>query len=373
MAMQKIGIGLIGTGFMGKSHARAWRAAATLSGDIQPVLISVADIDAAAAESAAQQFGFMRWTQRWQDLIDDPDIDVISITSPNRFHAEQALAAIAAGKHVHCEKPLAPDSETAERMRLAAEKAGVFTQVGFNYIKNPLLKLARHMIANGDLGEITGFRGIHAEDFMADPAIPWSWRLDPAGGAGAVADLGSHILGMARFLLGPVSEVFADLDTVIKARPESAGSRVLKPVEVDDIARLTLIFARGCRGHIEANWVATGHKMQLGFEVTGTQGALSFNQERFNEIQYFRYDDTSGLNGFKTLVAGPEHAPYGLFCPAPGHQLGFNDLKTIEMLEFIQSIQQGDSQGPDFKEAVEIQRLVDAAVRSSAERNWIAL
>lgn len=254
-----------------KSHARAWRAAATLSGDIQPVLISVADIDAAAAESAAQQFGFMRWTQRWQDLIDDPDIDVISITSPNRFHAEQALAAIAAGKHVHCEKPLAPDSETAERMRLAAEKAGVFTQVGFNYIKNPLLKLARQMIANGDLGEITGFRDPRG-GFHGGSCNPWSWRLDPAGGAGAVADLGSHILGMARFLLGPVSEVFADLDTVIKARPESAGSRVLKPVEVDDIARLTLIFARGCRGHIEANWVATGHKMQLGFEVTGTQG-----------------------------------------------------------------------------------------------------
>ncbi|CAI2433548.1 Gfo/Idh/MocA family protein [Serratia ficaria] len=371
--MRKIGIGLIGTGFMGTSHARAWKAAAALSGDLQPVPIGVADIDGAAAEQAARQFGFLRWTTDWRTLIDDPEIDVISITSPNRFHAEQALAAIAAGKHVHCEKPLAPDGDTAERMHRAAERAGVLTQVGFNYVKNPLLKLARQMIADGELGEITGFRGIHAEDFMADPQIPWSWRLDPSGGAGAVADLGSHILGMARFLLGPVSELFADLETVVKARPAAAGSSRLKPVDVDDIARLTLRFARGCRGHIEANWVAAGRKMQLGFEVIGTQGALSFNQERFNELKYFRCGGDSGKTGFMTLGAGPEHAPYGLFCPAPGHQLGFNDLKTIEMLEFLQSIRQGQTQGPDFKEAFEIQRLVDAAVRSSRERRWVTL
>lgn len=371
--MRKLGIGLIGTGFMGRSHAMAWKSAASFSGDVQPVLVSVADIDSDAAQRAQQQFGFQRWTNNWQDLIHDPEIDVISITTPNRFHAEQSLAAIAAGKHVHCEKPLAPDSATAERMYRAAEQAGVVTQVGFNYIKNPLLKLARKMIAEGDLGEITGFRGIHAEDFMASPAVPWSWRVDPAGGAGAVADLGSHILSMARFLLGPVTELFADLETVITSRPESPGATARKAVEVDDIARLTVKFARGCRGHIEANWIASGHKMQLGFEITGTQGALIFNQERFNELQYFRFSETESTNGFITLVAGPEHYPYGLFCPAPGHQLGFNDLKTIEMLEFIHAITDGNIAGPDFKEAFEIQKLVDAAIVSSRERSWITL
>lgn len=371
--MRKLGVGLIGTGFMGKSHAMAWRAAASFSGEVQPVLVSVADIDGAAAEKAAQQYGFQRWTTHWQDLIDDPEIDVISITSPNRFHAEQSLAAIAAGKHVHCEKPLAPNSEIAEQMYRAAEKAGVVTQVGFNYIKNPLLKLAKNMIAAGELGDITGFRGIHAEDFMTSPQVPWSWRLDPTGGAGAVADLGSHILGMARFLLGPITGLFADLETVVKSRPEHAGSGVMKAVEVDDIARLTVKFARGCAGQIEANWVASGHKMQLGFEVTGTRGSLIFNQERFNELQFFQFGGNEAQNGFRTLVAGPEHAPYGLFCPAAGHQIGFNDLKTIEMLEFIQSISQGNAIGPDFKEAFEIQKLVDAAVASSRERSWISI
>lgn len=371
--MRKLGIGLIGTGFMGKSHAMAWRAAANFSGEVQPVLVCVADIDGEAAHRTQHQYGFQRSTTDWQALIEDPEIDVISITSPNRFHAEQSLAAIAAGKHVHCEKPLAPDSQTAQRMMLAAQAAGVITQVGFNYVKNPLLKLAQKMIAEGDLGEITGFRGIHAEDFMANPDIPWSWRLDPSGGAGAVADLGSHILGMARFLLGPISSLFADLETVIKTRPESAGASNTKSVEVDDIARLTVKFARGCSGHVEANWVAYGHKMQLGFEITGSKGALIFNQERFNELQYFQFGQNQATNGFKTLVAGPEHYPYGLFCPAPGHQLGFNDLKTIEMLEFIQSINEKKSIGPDFTEAYEIQKLVDAAVASSRERSWITI
>lgn len=371
--MRKLGIGLIGTGFMGKAHAMAWRSAASFSGDVQPVMISVASLDGVAAEKTAAQYGFQRWTSNWQDLIDDPEIDVISITSPNRFHAEQSLAAIAVGKHVHCEKPLAPNSDIAEQMYRAAEKAGVVTQVGFNYIKNPLLKHAKKLIAEGEIGEITGFRGIHAEDFMTSPQFPWSWRLDPKGGAGAVADLGSHILGMARFLLGPVTELFADLDTVVKHRPEHAGSAVMKAVEVDDIARMTVKFARGCTGYIEANWVASGHKMHLGFEITGTRGSLIFNQERLNELQLFRIDDNESSNGFRTLVAGPDHAPYGLFCPAPGHQIGFNDLKTIEMVEFIESIKSGKAAGPDFKEAYEIQKLVDASLISSRERRWVSL
>ncbi len=371
--MRQIGIGLIGTGFMGRAHAMAWKAASSFCQDLQPVLVSVADINGEAAEKTTQQFGFKRWSANWQELINDPEIDVISITSPNRFHAEQSLAAIAAGKHVHCEKPLAPNVKTAREMALAAQKAGVITQAGFNYVKNPLLKLARQMIEEGDLGEITGFRGIHAEDFMASSEVPWSWRLDPTGGAGAVADLGSHILAMARYLLGPITDVFADLDTVITHRPEYAGATVLKPVDVDDIARMTVKFARGCRGQIEANWVATGHKMQLGFEVTGSKGSMIFNQERFNELKFFELSGDSSKNGFKTLVAGPDHSPYGLFCPAPGHQIGFNDLKTIEILEFLQAIGGGKVTGPDFQEAFEIQKLVDSALLSSREGKWITI
>mgnify|MGYP003903360239 CR=1 FL=1 len=159
-----------------------------------------------------------------------------------------ALAAIAAGKHVHCEKPLSPSLADSLAMVEAAEKAGVATQVGFNYIKNPLLKQARDMIAAGELGEITGFRGIHAEDYMANPDGPYVWRLDASGGPGVIADLGSHIIGMARFLLGAITEVTADVETVVKSRPVSPGSSERKPVHVDDISRLMVRFARGCGG-----------------------------------------------------------------------------------------------------------------------------
>lgn len=372
--MKKMGIGIIGTGFMGLSHALAYRAAAGIfPADAAPELIAVADVDGAAAERAAKRFGFRRHTDDWHSLINDPEIDVVSITTPNRFHLEQALAAIKAGKHVHCEKPIAPTSEEARIMTDAAEAQGVITQVGFNYLKNPLIKLAREMIDSGELGDIVSFRGIHAEDFMASPLTPWSWRLDPAGGAGAVADLGSHIVAMARFLLGPVVAVQADLETVIKQRPVAAGAHEQRAVEVDDIARLTVEFARGCKGSIEASWVAMGRNMQLGFEVCGTRGALHFTQERFNELHYYRHDAAGGLRGFQKIEAGPQQAPYGAFCPAPGHQLGFNDLKTIEIAEFLRAVAGGEFSGPGFRDAMEIQQVIDAAIRSSREQRWVAV
>ncbi|WP_234731411.1 Gfo/Idh/MocA family protein [Acidocella facilis] len=368
--MREIGIGLIGTGFMGKTHAIGYSAAAAIfPGCPRAVLRVVSDINQPAAQAMARQFGFQSWNTDWRSLLADPSIEVVSITTPNVMHHEMALAAIAAGKHVHCEKPLAPNAAQAREMMEAAERAGCVTQVGFNYIKNPLLKLAREMIAAGELGEITNFRGIHAEDYMADPQTPYSWRLDPAGGGGAVADLGSHIIGMARFLLGPLSAVNAELETVIKTRPEAPGANARRDVLVDDIARLGLRFAAGFGGSIEANWMASGRKMQLGFEVSGSKGSLVFTQERLNELLHYR----AGAAGFVRIESGPAHPPYGLFCVAPGHQLGFNDLKTIEMAEFLMAIDGGPRQGPDFREAWEIQKIIDTAIASSREKRWMEI
>lgn len=370
--MREIGVGLIGTGFMGRAHAIAYRAAAGIFPDIpRPVLVAVADVNGEAAETATAQFGFGRATIDWRTLIADPAIEIISITTPNLLHKEMALAAIAAGKHVHCEKPLAPGAGDAGIMMAAAEAKGVITQAGYNYIKNPLLKLARDMIAAGELGEITGFRGLHAEGFMADPETPYGWRLEPGSGPGAIADLGSHIVGMARFLLGPITEVMADLDTVIKTRPLAGDPATRKSVLVDDIARLTVRFARGCGGSIEASWVATGRTMQLGFEINGSKGSLVFSQERLNELLHYRTGSAAREAGFTRIEAGPAHAPYGRFCVAPGHQLGFNDLKTIEMAEFLTAINGGERTGPDFREAWEIQKIIDIAVQSSSERRWL--
>lgn len=371
--MRDIGVGIIGTGFMGQSHALAYRAAAGVyPGSLNPVLKVIGDINQEALERARIQYGFERSTTDWKALVADSEVEVVSITTPNTLHREQALAAIAAGKHVHCEKPIAPTAADAQAMTEAAEAAGVVTQVGYNYIKNPLLKLARQMVESGELGEIISFRGIHAEDYMADPRLPYSWRFDPSGGAGVIADLGSHIVGIARFLLGPIAGLYADLETVIKERPIASGASEMRAVELDDIARLTVQFSRGCRGSIETSWVATGRKMQLGFELVGSKGSLAFTQERFNELLHFKAGNDPKYSGYQRIEAGPQHTPYGYFCKAPGHQLGFNDLKTIEVAEFLQAIARGkDPEGPDFREAWEIQKVVDTAVRSSKEGCWM--
>jgi predicted dehydrogenase len=381
--MREIGIGLIGTGFMGKAHAFAYRAALAAFPEIPvPVLRTIADVDAKLAEKAAHQYGFAQSTTDWKSLMADASIHVVSITTPNVFHKEMAMAAIAAGKHVHCEKPLSPSLAASEEMVRAAEKAGVVTQVGFNYIKNPMLKLAREMVDAGELGDITGFRGIHAEDYMHDPDAPYTWRLDPKGGPGVIADLGSHIIGMARFLLGPIKEVVADVETVVKSRPDATAKVAKgatpprKDIEVDDTARIIARFERGCAGTIEANWLSSGRKMQLGFELIGSKGALVFTQERLNELQFYKAGGSSGhgidnqRNGFVRIESGPQHPPYGQFCVAGGHQLGFNDLKTIEMAEFLAACAGGKKMGPDFREALEIQKVVETAIRSSKNRRW---
>jgi predicted dehydrogenase len=369
---RELGIGIIGTGFMGKAHAFAYRAALAAFPDIPvPRLEMIADVEAGLAAKAAHQYGFARSSGNWRELVSDPRIDVVSITTPNTLHREMALAAIAAGKHVHCEKPLSPTLADSLMMVEAAEKAGAVTQVGFNYIKNPLLKMARDMVAAGELGEITGFRGIHAEDYMHDPEGPYTWRIDPIGGPGVIADLGSHIIGMARFLLGPIAEVSADVRTVVKSRPVARGAKERRQVLVDDVARILVNFGRGCGGTIEANWIATGRKMQLGFELTGEKGSLVFSQERLNELLFYRAGGDAKTNGYVKIEAGPQHPPYGEFCIAGGHQLGFNDLKTIEMGEFLRAIGGGKAQGPDFREAYEIQKVVEAAIASSKARGWV--
>lgn len=363
-------VGLIGTGFMGRAHAVGFLNAGRIF-DLPVVadLHCVADIDIGTAKAFAQAFGFANATTDWQAMVADPEIDIVSITAPNALHKEMALAAIAAGKHVYCEKPLAPLARDAAEMAAAAEAKGVRTQVGFNYLCNPMLRLAREMIASGELGEIRAYRGLHAEDYMADAAAPFTFRHDPAGG-GALADLGSHALATAEFLLGPVTHVMGDCVTVIGTRHAQGAPR---KVEVDDIGRAFLRFASGATGSIEGNWVATGRKMQHDFEVMGSKGALCFSQERFNELHFYRTQDGPGRQGFRKIEAAPEHPPYGNFCVAPGHQLGFNDLKAIEVAGYLGAICDSTPEPFNFRAGLRVQRLVEQIQASSAAGTWRAV
>jgi predicted dehydrogenase len=299
-------------------------------------------------------------------------VDVVAITTPNFLHQEMAMAAIAAGKHVYCEKPLALDAAGAKAMTEAAEATSVRTLVGYNYLWNPATRLARDIIESGEIGEVVHFRGAHLEDYMADPAAPCTWRCRKAtAGAGAVADLGSHAISLARFLVGEIAQVHGSVQTVIEQRPLPGEPGRMGAVEVDDQAQALLRFESGAAGTLEANWIAAGRKMHLAAEVTGSKGTLTFDQERMNELRLFTYGRKKRLDGFKTILSGPEHPDYAAFCPAPGHQLGFNDLKVIEVKALLQGIAAGAPLEPDFRAAWHIARVIDAILVSSAERRWV--
>ena len=361
-------LGLIGSGFMGRAHALGLATAARVF-DL-PVAFeraAIADATPELAETARKAWGFDRATGDWRDLIDDPEIGVINITAPNALHMEIALAASAAGKHVYCEKPLACSAADAREMADVAEAAGIRTQVGFTYLANPMFRLAREMIAANELGEIYSYRGIHAEDYMADPAAPYSFRHDPGGGA--LVDIGSHALATAEFLLGPIARVIGDCETLVSQRRDPGGD--MRSVRVDDVGRVLLRFASGVGGSIEANWCATGRTMQHDFAVYGSMGALYFSQERLNEIHYFDGRDASGRRGFRRIEAGPEHEPYGRFCVAPGHQIGFNDLKAIEFAAFSGAIAGEGPEPFNFRAGWRIQHICDAIRTSAIEGKWI--
>lgn len=370
--MKKLSIGLVGSGFMGRAHAQAFRAVGGLFDlPFEPVLDLLAERDEATAADAATKLGFCRHVGDWRRLVADPEIDVVAITTPNRLHAPIALAAIAAGKHVYCEKPLATTLEDARAMAAAAEATGVVTLVGFNYLKNPMIALARDLVAGGEIGEVTGFRGIHAEDFMADPMAPFTWRCEADNAGGALADIGSHILSLATYLAGDIRSVSGRLHTVHDRRPATAGSVEMREVGVDDQAHALVEFANGATGSVTASWIAQGRKMQLAFELVGSRGSIAFTQERFNELWLYQAGGAPGRSGYRLITAGPEHADYAAFCPAPGHQLGFNDLKTIEVKTLIEAIAGKAPAYPDFRAACELERVAKAIHRSSAERRWV--
>jgi len=368
--MRSLGIGLIGTGFMGRAHALAFRnVSAAFELPVKLHLAALADADAERARHCAGAWGFAQAHSDWQQLIANPDVDLVAITTPNHLHFPMAMAAIAAGKAVYCEKPLAVSLQQADQMRQAAKAAGVVTRVGYNYQHNPMLVLARDMIARGDLGRIVSFEGEFSEDFMADPAAPWSWRCEPGHAGGALADLGSHLLALARYLLGDIEAVCADSLTVHPQRPAHTGSHEQKSIRVDDQTHALLRFSQGARGTLSSSWLKHGYKNHLSFEISGTHGTLKFDQERLNELQLC----LEGQSGFERLLSGPTLPGYAAFSPAPGHQLGYNELKTLEVHAVIQACAGLPAPGPDFEEAWHVERLADAIRVAALEQRWVPL
>lgn len=376
--MSELGIGLIGTGFMGKTHARAFGALQAVFGNSMghapaPRLELLCDTPLGTARNMADQFGFARATDDWEKLINDPRVDVVSITTPNHLHYEMFLAAVAAGKHVYCEKPLALTLGEAKIMAAAATKANVKTIIGYNYLKNPIISHAQRLIANGDIGEIVHFRGWVDEDYQADPKLSWTWRATISqAGLGALGDLGCHLVSMAYAIAGPIESLIADTQIIHKTRP-LADQSGFKTVENEDTASALLRFKNGAHGSLGTSRSAWGRKNRLAWEAHGTKGMICFDQERMNELQIYKNTGALANQGFQTILSGPAHAPFGEFCPAPGHQLGFNDLKIIEAAQFLNHIGGGPPSFPNVVEALEFEKVIHAIVQSANSQTRISI
>jgi predicted dehydrogenase len=370
--MTSLGVALIGTGFMGKCHAMAWSHVRPVFGDVPEIRLEIlCDVDPELIRKRAAEYGFVRPETDWRKLVDDPRIDIVSITAPNNVHREMAVAFLAAGKHVWCEKPMALTLEEAEAMAAAAAKAKGRTLLGYNYIKNPAVLHAKHLIEAGAIGEIVHFRGQVDEDYLASPDVPWSKRARiDLWGLGTLGDITCHLVSFAHLLIGDIASVSADMETVVRERPVP-GTTEMRAVENEDIAHAIVRFRSGISGVLTSSRAAWGRKNLIRFEIHGRKGMLTFDQERLNELQLYVSEGPEATRGFRTILTGPQHSPYGQFTPAPGHQLGFNELKVIEAKHFVDCIADGREAFVNFAEGLKIERVIHGMARSARERRWV--
>jgi predicted dehydrogenase len=368
--MTQIGIGLVGGGYMGKAHAVALSAVgAVFDTPLRPRLEMVAAASPASAERYARAYGVARAAQDWQQLVADPRVEAVVIASPQDTHRAIAEAAFALGKPVFCEKPLGASLDDARAMVAAAEGSGVVNMTGFNYVRTPATQFARKLVAEGAIGDVVWFRGEHTEDFLADPALPATWRTRGFA-SGVMGDLSPHMINCALAILGPVASLSAMLETVHATRQGPQGP---EPVTNDDHAQMMCRFASGAMGHLYFSRVATGRKMGYAYEVHGTRGAIRFDQEDQNALWLYRAEGPESERGFRKILTGPAHPDYLPFCQGPGHGTGYQDQIIIEARDFLAAIHGGRAVWPTFRDGLAVWQVVDAAARSAQDGRWISL
>ena len=361
--MRKIGIGVVGGGYMGKAHSVAMSSvAAIFNTKLRPRLEMIAASSPESAERYRQQFGFARAAQNWQALVEDPAVEAIVIASPQDTHRAIAEAAMALGKPVLCEKPLADTLEDARAMVATADASGVVNMVGFNYIRTPASQFVRKLLADGAIGDATWFRGEHTEDFLADPQAPATWRTSGMAN-GTMGDLAPHIVNAALALIGPIDRVMAEVEPAHHTRP---GGTVTN----DDHAQIMCRFASGVMGHIYASRIAMGRKMGYAYEVTGTKGAIRFDQEDQNALWLYVNEGPEATKGFTKILTGPAHPDYEPFCQGPGHGTGYQDQIIIEARDFLQAIETGTPVWPTFADGHAVNRVIAAALAASDSQSW---
>ena len=385
MAKKKLNVGLIGYQFMGKAHSNAYRQVGRFF-DL-PVEIGMHTLcgrNEAAVTAAAANFGWDNVETDWRKVIENPEIDIIDVSTPGNTHAEIAIAAAKAGKAVFCEKPIGNTLEEAEWMLKAVQEAGVPHAVFHNYRKAPAVALAKHMVESGQLGEIFHFRGVYLQDWIADPNFPLVWRLQKeVAGSGTHGDICAHIIDSARYILGELDEVVGLLHTFIKERPLLAdavaglgaakAAAEMGPVTVDDASMFLARFKSGALGTFEASRFAVGRKNKNSFEINGSKGSVVFNMERMNELEYYNNEDPQGLHGFRLIQATDSSHPYaGHYWPV-AHIIGYEHTFINLIADAVTNMHEGKPITPDFVDGYENQKVLDAVERSSDTRSWIKL
>lgn len=381
-----LNVAMIGGGFMGKAHALAYAAMPMFfwPSPAIPVRKVLVDVNEELAAEGARRLGFETSSADWRAVVSRKDVDVVDIVTPNNSHAEIAIAALKAGKHVICEKPLARTGAEAKTMADAAREAGVINMVAFNYRRTPAVALAKKLIDEGKIGKLLNFRGTYLQDWSADPNGPLSWRFQKSiAGSGTVGDIGTHVVDFARYLVGEIAAVNAMVHTYVKERPvqsggldklgasDKSGAGPKADVDVDDEMITLVKFKNGAVGSIEATRNAYGRNNFLTFEVHGTKGSISFNYERMDEIQVMFADDPPETRGFRTIYTGPNH-PYGNgLWPIPALGIGYGETKIIECYDFFNAIVTGKQPSPNFEDGYRVSLIADAILKSGETERWV--
>ena len=384
-----LGVGMVGYAFMGAAHSQAWRTAGRFFDlPLAPAMTALCGRDQTAVNAAAAKMGWASAETEWKQLLTRDDVHLVDICTPGDTHAEIAIAALEAGKHVLCEKPLANSVEEAAAMVVAAEAAearGVRSMVGFNYRRVPAIALARRLVAEGRLGTIRHVRAQYLQDWITDPEFPLVWRLQKdKAGSGALGDIGAHIIDLAQHVLGStITGVSGLTETFVRERPlpgassglsASDGAGKMGRVSVDDAALFLARFGSGAIGSFEATRFASGRKNALRLEINGSEGSLAFDFESMNELHFHDHTEDAETAGFRRiLVTEPAHPYLAAWWPA-GHGLGYEHSFTHEVVDLVTAIGEQRSPTPSFADGLQVQQVLAAVEQSAADGSgWQAV
>lgn len=375
-----LNVAMIGGGFMGKAHSSAWLQVNHFFDAPYKVKLQTIVGSRTPMESFAQNWGYENVTYDWKEAVTRDDIDIVDIGTPTHLHMEMAVAAAKAGKHIICEKPLALSYAQSLKMAEAAEKAGVVNYLNHNYRRVPAVAYARQLVQEGRLGKVFHWRGAYLQDWIIDPDFPLTWHLrSDTSGAGVLYDLGSHAVDLCRFILGEPVSVMAQLRTFVKERPapgaaaatfskgEATGDTKRLPVTVDDAAFMVLDFEGGELGSIDVSRFASGRKNHNEFEIYGDKGALKFNFERMNELEFLDFTQPQAEQGYRRILVTEGNHPYVSAWWPSGHIIGYEHTFTNAFYDFLCAIESGKPLHPDFREGAQTMRCLEAAILSSKE------